>query len=393
MSVANLSAFARNFKALPKALPAMVNNVQQGMIISNKWSMRAEKHAPVDYTMQFEKFTPHNLQRSTCEVKNLWVDTKWGDDGNSREELAKRWYFLTDRWLAFHTQLLPACFGGWAFLGAQAYCLSNDSWIPSAFKQCAPENKKAYYEGKDLLRYKYTPAFLNQNKFMLEMTFPVPSEKWEDVHEKNDVRRNPNHARDVAKFYAKIYPLHIQRRIVTKAMLRSMGMCPSFPLLKRVGATTRMRDIFECIFTEDVMVIKQKLVEKMSDEELFDYAWRRWMAPADKNLSRAELVQRVQDYHEFLGPEILEGKHPGLIGTYMYLIGYYNDPAFLTEDFSELEKDDFSNLQSWSRDLFMQRLEFENGPLRDQVEAHVAMKKAEREAKLAEVTKKQALEA
>lgn len=393
MSIANLSAFARNVKVLPAVVPTLINNAKSGMITQNKWAMRAEKHAPEDYNMQFERITPTNYQRSTCETKNLWIDTKWGDDGNSREELAKRWYFITDRWLAFHTQLLPACFGGWAFIAAQAYCLANDSWLCSAFTQVSAENKKAYFEGKDNLRYKYTPAWLNQNKFLLEASFPVPSEKWNDVHEKNDVRRNPNHARDVAKFYSKYYPLHIQKRTVTKGIMRSMGMCPSFPLFKRVGATTRMRDIFECIFTEDVMVIKQKLVEKMSDEELFCYAWRRWMAPADKNLSRAELIQRVEDYHEFLGPEILDGKHPGIVGTYMYLLGYYNDPAFLDQDFSELEKNDFENLGNWSRDHFMKRMEFENGPLRDQIEAHVAAKKAEREAKLAEVAKKQELEA
>jgi len=393
MALASGASFARNAKNLPKALPLALSSISAGLATEQKMGKRAAEFAPADYNMMFEKLTPTSYQRNTCERKNLWIDTTWGDHGNTRKELVDRWYFLTDRWKAFHCQFLPACFGGYAFVGAQAYVLANDSWTPSAFRLVDEESKKAWYNGQDLLRYKYTPAFLNENKFKLEMSFPVPGEKWNDVHEKNDVRRNPEWAHDVARFFEKYYPLHIQKRQIVKAVMRSMGACPSFPLLKKVGATTRVRDIFEVIWTEDVMVIKQGLAEKMTDDELFCYCWRRWMAPADKNLTRAQLLERVADYHKMLGPSILKGDHPGVIGTYMYLIGYYNDPAFQTAEFDDLEKDDFANLQNWSRDLFMKRLEFENGPLRDQVEAHVVAEKAKREARLAEIQKRHELQA
>lgn len=393
MSLASLASFKRNAVALPKVLPMISNQIAEGIATERKVKARADQFAPEDYKMMFEKFTPTSMQRNTCEKKNLFIDTTWADQGNTRQELVNRWYFLTDRWNAFHCQFLPLCTGGYGFLAAQAYVLSNDSWTPSAFRMVDAESKKAWYEGRDLLRYKYTPAFLNENKFKLEMTFPVPSEKWNDIHEKNDVRRNPEWARDVAKFYAKYYPLHIQKRQLVKGLMRTMGACPSFPLLKKVGATTRVRDLFECIFTEDVMVMKGKLLDTMSDDELACYAWRRFLAPQDKELTRAQLLERCNDYHTMLGEDVLKGEHPGIIGSYMYMIGYYNDPAFLTEDFSELEKDDFSNLGNWSRDLFMQRLEFENGPLRDQVEAHVVKQKAEQEARLAEIKARHEIQA
>lgn len=386
MSVANFGAFRRNVGNIAKAYPLITGGFFNGLNLEAKVKARAEKFAPEDYKIGYEKFTPTTFGRQPCEVKNLWVDTKWGDDGNPRQDLVDLWYFRTDRWRAFHWQFLPLAFGGNVWLAAQAYALANDSWLPSAFRSVDAESKKAWYDAQDLLRYKYTPGFLNMNKFLFEWSFPAVAEKWEDVHEKNDVRRNPEWARDVAKFYAKYYPLHVMKRRVAYGLLRTMGS-PSWPMMKKAGACTRFRDIYELTFTEDVMVIKQNLLQGMTDDELFDYCWRRYLTPRDKNLSRQDMLTRANDYHKFLGPEILDGKHPGLVGTHMYLIGYYNDPAFLENDISDLDKDDYTHMASWTRDLFQKRLEFENGPLRDQIEAHVVAQKAKQEARLAELKK------
>jgi len=71
--------------------------------------------------------------------------------------------------------------------------------------------------------------------------------------------------------------------------------------------------------------------------------------------------------------------------TIGYVFGNYDEPGYLETDFSDLERNDYEHLSYWSKDSFIKRLEFENGPLRDQVEATVQKKLADRDAALKKV--------
>ncbi|EPY27735.1 hypothetical protein AGDE_10617 [Angomonas deanei] len=181
-----------------------------------------------------------------------------------------------------------------------------------------------------------------------------------------------------------MYDGFIKFETIKRKSLRHLSRCmniPTFPMLTRMCNSTRVRDYWNLAWNEDYMVITQKLHEKMSDEELADYAWRRFLAPTDKELTRDQIMERVQDYHTFLGPKFVEeGKAPNLIILTNYVLGYYNDPAFLTEDIASLDGNDYEYMQHLGKDAFLRRLEFENGPLRDQVEAHTQKLIAERAA-------------
>jgi hypothetical protein len=130
--------------------------------------------------------------------------------------------------------------------------------------------------------------------------------------------------------------------------------------------------------------MKQDLLQTMTDAELYDYAWRRYIAPYDKNLNREQLLERIGDYHTVLGGEkFLEtGTACNIYVLTTYCFSHYFEPAYLEGDISELDGNDFENISQWGKDVYLQRLEFENGPLRDQVEAYGQKKIDERAAKL-----------
>eukprot|EP00455_Lapot_gusevi_P047661 TRINITY_DN6475_c0_g1_i3.p2 TRINITY_DN6475_c0_g1~~TRINITY_DN6475_c0_g1_i3.p2 ORF type:complete len:187 (-),score=47.75 TRINITY_DN6475_c0_g1_i3:257-817(-) len=171
------------------------------------------------------------------------------------------------------------------------------------------------------------------------------------------------------------------RRKSLRLLCRSM-VFPTFPMWSRLCQGTRVRDYWNLAWNEDYIVIRDGLQNTMTDAELYDYAWRRFLAPYDKNLSREEVAKRVADYHTLLGEEFMtSGKAPNLVVLSNYAFGYYNEPSYLEEDIAELDKNDYDHLASWGKDAFLRRLEFENGPLRDQVEAHTQRLLAERKAK------------
>ncbi|EPY26078.1 hypothetical protein STCU_06332 [Strigomonas culicis] len=277
-----------------------------------------------------------------------------------------------DVWRLSHVAGTAFVLGGYS-IPLSLFWLANDTWIPSTFST-AEADKQAWREAQDLYRYRNAPSYLMETKWFFDFhAYPLKPEHergWDELFEKNDVRRDPAIVRAAAEMYDGFIKLETIKRKSLRHLSRSMNI-PTFPMLTRLCNSTRVRDYWNLAFNEDYMVITQKLHEKMSDEDLYDYAWRRYLAPYDKKLNREQLLERVSDYHTFLGPKFVEeGKAPNLIILTNYVLGYYNDPAFLTEDITALDRNDYDHLASYGKDAFLRRLEFENGPLRDQVEAH-----------------------
>jgi hypothetical protein len=260
--------------------------------------------------------------------------------------------------------------------------------MPSTVGATDPAVLNEWRRAQDLYRYKFAPAYLTDFRWVFEMHFGVSqvnSAAWEEMFEKNDTRRNPVKCASLHDMYEVPFPFHHITCKRCRAIVRAMGI-PSFPFLGKINGQTRIRDYFEIIFNEDYMVMQPGALQALDDAALFDYAWRRFLAPVDKNLTKAQLLERVQDYHTFLGGDkFLEtAKAPNLFVTIAYCMGSYNEPAYLEGDISELDGDDYAHLQGWGRDMFLRRLEFENGPLRDQVEAHSIKSLEERQKKLSE---------
>ncbi|TPP54616.1 hypothetical protein CGC20_22045 [Leishmania donovani] len=275
---------------------------------------RGYKHGPQEFYEQAEVYTPDYWKRGHSQDKNMWVDM------NLSEE--------------------------------------------------TEEEKKAWREAQDMYRYRSAPSYIMDTKWYFDFhAYPwnaTQERAWDDLFEKNNVRRDPKLLRPAAEMYDGFLKFYQIRRKSLRHLARSMNL-PTFPLLSRTCASTRVRDYWNLAWNEDYMVITQKLHHQMSDEDLHDYAWRRFLAPYDKNLSRDEIMTRVNDYHEFLGPKFVEeGKAPNLIILTNYVLGYYNDPAYLVEDISALDGNDFEYMAHYGKDAFLRRLEFENGPLRDQ---------------------------
>lgn len=367
----NTSLIAKNLKNFLPGMASFVSGASPAFATWKKIYDRQKKYGPVDFVEEHETWSPDYHKRFHSQSKNMWVDFDLSKEV-SQKEIAQLMTYKQDFWKVLH------CFSPLAVIGAyalpfSAVWLANDTWVPSTFNQ-SPEELKKWREAQDLYRYRFTPSYIQETKWFFDFhAYPFTEKQergWDELFEKNDVRRDPEAVRAAAKMYDGFIKFEYIKRKSLRNLCRSMNF-PTFPMWSRLCQGTRVRDYWQLAWNEDYMVIRDKLHETMSDEELYDYAWRRYLAPYDKNLNREQLLQRVNDYHTFLGPEFMEnGTAPNIIILTNYCLGYYNDPAYLVEDFEELEKNDYDHLASWGKDAFLRRLEFENGPLRDQVEAH-----------------------
>ena len=389
MSTGSFGQLVKNAKNVVPGFVALASNANSAFttwrVINNRrWNL-----APQDRREDVEVFSTDFQKRSSLDQKrNMWVDKELSSEV-SQQQMAKLIQTTIDGWKVGHCVALPLfAVGGYA-VPLMSLWLGNDTWMPSTVPQTA-EDKKQWLAAQDMYRYKYAPAYLMEIRHSLEHTKVVPTEYeagWDEVFEKNDVSRKPELCRLGADMYAQqgLRTFNAKRRD-HRAMARAFGFA-SYPMLAQICMASRLRNFWELTWNEDYMVITEKLHEQMSDEELFDYAWRRALAPADKELSREQIMQRVTDYHTFLGPKFVEdGEAPHMMMTAAYCLGNYNDPAFLDQDIAELEKNDYEHMSNWPKDAYMRRLEFENGPLRDQVEAHTQKVLTERN-QAAEVSK------
>eukprot|EP00760_Papus_ankaliazontas_P014246 PhM_4_TR15/c0_g1_i1/m.38597 len=383
MATGSPAVLSKNLRNLVAGTTTFAAQASKAFGVWKTMKDRAQEHAPEEYRLQAEVYEHAFWKRHLCQEKNFWVDAKLGDV-MSRKELGEYHEFRFDLYKVMHPLAGTGLLGGWALL-AWPLWFANDTWMPSTFNKSAEELRE-WRAAQDLYRYKFIPAMLSDYRWWYEFHIKIKEEKaagWEEMFERNDVRRDPTKCAVISDVYA---PFFCVRRKQARAIGRAMGL-PTFPQFGKICLQTRIRDYWEIALTEDYMVMSQPgSLEGMTDAELESYAWRRYLAPVDKNLDRETLLQRCRDYHEFLGgAKFLETqKAPNLFVVFAYCAGYYNEPAYLTSDISELEGDDFAHLKDWGRDAFQRRLEFENGPLRDEVEAHSFKKLAERQAKLAE---------
>lgn len=364
--------------------PGLALFAKQSQEASDIWLRiynRQLKYGPTEFVEQSETFSPDYHKRFHSQDKNMWVDKELSKEV-SQQELAKLMTYKLDMWRMAHCLGSAFVVGGYS-LPLALFWLANDTWVPSCFNS-TPAELEAWRHAQDMYRYRSIPSYLTDTKWHFDFhAYPwneTQERAWDDLFEKNDVRRDPKLVRHAAGMYDGFVKFELIRRKSLRHLCRSMNI-PTFPMLARLCNGTRVRDYWNLAWCEDYMVITQKLHEKMSDQELYDYAWRRFLAPYDKKLTREQVMERVEDYFAFLGPEFVEtGKAPNLVILTNYVMGYYNDPAYLEEDIAELDKNDYDHLASWGKDAFLRRLEFENGPLRDQVEAHTQKLLAERAA-------------
>eukprot|EP00796_Vickermania_ingenoplastis_P010097 gene10097-7065_t len=346
----NWKIFQKNARNFVPGINALIANGKAAYETWLKIYDRGYELGPVDFKEQKESYTVDYWKRGHCQKTNMWVDREL-QSAVSQKDIAQLRYL-----------------GGYA-LPLAVIWLANDTWIPSTFN-VTEEEKKSWREAQDLYRYRSAPSYLTETKSAPGMI----------CLKKNDVRRDPKIVRNAAEMYDHFFTFVSIRRKTLRHLSRSMNL-PTFPMLTRLCNSTRVKDYWNLIFNEDYMTITNELHESMSDEELYDFAWRRFLAPYDKELTREMLLTRINDYFDFLGePFLADGTTPNLIILTNYVLGYYNDPAFLEEDITALEGNDFEYMASYGKDAFLRRLEFENGPLRDQVEAHTQKLLAEREA-------------
>jgi len=382
MSAGSYSVLAKNAKQLIPGLAAYAGSVGPNLGTLKKIKDRQWNLGPKEHKEQKEMWDECYWKKGISQKYNMWVDQELHTEV-SRKELAQLIQWKVDSWKVATVSLPCALTGGYGLIAAPLW-LGNDTWMPSSMPQ-TPEALAEWRASQDLYRYKYAAACIYPFKWWLEMTVHIPEKYhagWEEMFEKNDVRRDAAKIAHVSKMYECFQPFTHIRRQQARMIGRAMGI-PTFPTWSKICLHARIREYWELIVNEDFMVRKQNLLATMSDEEVQDFAWRRYLSPYDKKLTREQVVQRIEDYWTVLGEDFMTtGKFSSVFVITSYVFGFYNEPAYLEGDMSELDSNDFEGMKEFGKDTYLQRLEFENGPLRDQVEAHGQKKLAEIEAKL-----------
>jgi hypothetical protein len=373
MSQSSFKTLAKNVKNLVPAAIALATQGSQAFGTWRKIYDRGQKYGPEDYVDQAEVYCGGYDKRQMCQRKNVWIDTKLSEEV-SQKELAQLISYKVDFWRTCHTGWATFFLGGYA-LPIWIFWLGNDTHIPSQFN-ANKEELAAWREAQDLYRYKHAPNLVSYFKYILDYSGPSvqPDQEkgWLGIQEKNNVHRDPKACRVAAEILDRDdrFIMNNWWRRQNAYHARPMNI-PTFPLMSRSCMAVRIRDYWNLIWNEDFMTIKGSLLDGMTDEEVYDFAWRRFLSPYDLKLTREQNIQRINDYFTFLGQDFIDHqKTPNLNALAMWCFGHYNEPAFLVDDISDLDANDYDNLKSWSADVFLRRLEFENGPLRDQVEAH-----------------------
>lgn len=384
MSTGSFPVLVKNAKQFVPGMTAFGSSFTANIGMLKKFKDRQWANAPQEHKDVAEAWDTDYWKRGWCQKKNMWVDKELHTEF-SRKDLASLMTFKMDGWKVGHWLAPTALTGGYGLV-ALPFWLANDTWQPSTMPQTA-EARAEWREAQDMYRYKYCPASVTAFRWWVEHSIPVPEKfahGWEElVNERNNVRRDATAIAGVSELYDKYQTFPWIRRQQARMIGRAMGMS-TFPTWSKICLQTRIKDYWELAWNEDYMVMSQNLLNGMSDEELYDYAWRRYLAPYDKNLNREQLLERINDYHVVVGGDkfVQTGQANNIFVVTAYCFSHYFEPAYLEGDIAELDGNDFTNISQWGKDVYLQRLEFENGPLRDQVEAYGQKKVAEREAKL-----------
>lgn len=386
MASSSMPVLMSNIKNIIPGTAKYLSSIPANLATLKKINDRQWNFGPEDVKTQCEVYETYFWKRH-IDQRNMWVDKDLKTEV-TRKELSDLHRFKIDTWRAGHCLALPlGIFGGYAAPWLVAW-MGTYNHMLSTVPQTA-EERKTYYEQQDLYRYKYVQPYRVYWKWMLEMNIDIPEKYhagWEEMFLKNDQRRNPALIRQTDEFMEHYQKFSLLSRKQIRAIARAMCI-PTYPTFGKICPQKRVADYWEIAWNEDYVVLSTpNALAEMSDEELFDYAWRRFLTPYDKNLTREQVLERVNDYHAFLGKDFAtEAKQPNLFQTIGYVFGHYDDPGYLENDFAELENNDYEHLSYWAKDSFVKRLEFENGPLRDQVEAVTQKKIADRQQMLKNV--------
>jgi len=384
MATGSLATLQKNALNAFSGVSKMATAAPGAFATWKKWQDRRWTQGPSHIQEQAEFYEPTTGRRRFCQRKNMWVDKEL-DSEVSHKEMVELINFKQDMWKAIHWGMWLPLVGVYA-LPLYAWGFATNNYTPRCFNNNA-EQLADWRRDQDLMRYKHSPSYCAQERWWFNFYINMSEEGgaiFDNLVDKNTVPKDPVQLRRYAESLdmTGVNFIHC-RRTQMRSFLRALT-APTTPWWNDVNAQVRLRDFWDLTWNEDYMVVKGQLHKTMSSEDLHDYAWRRFLAPYDQGLSTEQVMDRVEKYHTFLGPNFLrEGYTPNIWVCQMYCLGNYHEASYLTEDIKDLENcDDYVHLQTWAKDAFLQRMEFENGPLRDQVEAHSFKALEERKKKL-----------
>jgi len=405
MAAGSLGVLQRNLLGFPGGVKTLLSQAPKAFAVQKTIWDRQAKLSPWYFRDGAEVF--YLTQKSYLDPNlHIWVDRNL-HEAVSWEDIHNFVQFKVDV-----ARLAPAV----ASVGLTAgygvlswpFWLGNNSYSPSVFSR-TPEDLANWREAQDLQRYRYAHAYLNYLRGHLEGSVGNVPAIWTNVSEevsaknhkgwehlfnfKNNTRRDELAIKDLDEFFRTEASFWRYEIYLYRNMLRTMNFSPALNTTRHMQH--RILTFWNDRFNEDWVLKAQKGgADGLTDEQLYEYANARLLAPYDAKLSRRQILDRVAQYnvltqevvkssrffdnppsyfalldkyHDAPLPEVVEPVNTILL--HAFVCGFYNEPGYLEMDAQDIQLNDFP-LQNTTKELFQARLAFENGPLRDQVEVH-----------------------
>eukprot|EP01065_Artemidia_motanka_P050162 TRINITY_DN8517_c0_g1_i1.p1 TRINITY_DN8517_c0_g1~~TRINITY_DN8517_c0_g1_i1.p1 ORF type:complete len:409 (+),score=160.56 TRINITY_DN8517_c0_g1_i1:83-1228(+) len=271
-----------------------------------------------------------------------------------------------------------------AVVGLPFWC-GSPHLLPSTFFSGADQQREAGIMRDQEVHVKFAPACAHQHLATLEYWAamePKFNEAFDSIGHGFTAKKDAKAIRRFAQFAGKVEGSSLPYvRMDVGGWFRGTDCyqtCaflgkPIFGVSARAMAA-RFVEHYRDLYQEDKLIQKEGL-STIDDHELYQICSRRNVARWEEGLNRARLEDRYSKWATLT--EVKEGSdYVPLRVVVAYQTAHYRDPGFLDSTLSELDEDAFPAALSWPNDAFQRRLEFENGPLADQVRAYVAQQEA-----------------
>eukprot|EP01063_Lacrimia_lanifica_P015188 TRINITY_DN22006_c0_g1_i1.p1 TRINITY_DN22006_c0_g1~~TRINITY_DN22006_c0_g1_i1.p1 ORF type:complete len:392 (+),score=168.82 TRINITY_DN22006_c0_g1_i1:45-1220(+) len=346
----------------------------------NNWLQTA---APVSATEQTDQIFSWFYQSWQLDEQKRIVVSE--DCPMSRKEFTEMCQLQRDLNIMMKPMIYTGMCGGLSLVLLPEWASAAEN-LPSNFFK-TEEEKKAWHLARDQeVHIKHAPLAAHTQSRFLEF-FISNEAKYSDVFDSIadgfGANKDPVALKKMGQFIAKQHTCSLG--MVTadvsswhrgrEHMDASNFLGLPFTFLSAEALSSRVIDHYKMLYQEDALINKEG-VASLSDYELYEVCNRRLIARFEEELSRATLEARLADWMTFTGKGENDEFRTPIRLVLCYQASYFRDPGFLEEDLSSLDKDSFPTAWNWAQNSFERRVEFESGPLADQVRAHLTQVEA-----------------
>jgi len=368
-----------NLAKAPVAIAKLASNAAAARGVKAKFLQHVYSKGPQD---QLEE-EYHRWYTSWMETeKKIYVDS---DLDIPRKDFTKFVEHMEDADLTGFASMFAFMGGGVPALLASPIWASSVQYLPSTFFGDEKSLREWGTVKDQEVHIKYAPTTAYLHGKTLEhwaAMDPKYNEAFDSISDGFRGKKDAKAIRKFAQYVGKVGTCsqHLVRADVG-GWFRSndhqytscfLGLPYTFYSVKALSG--RLVEKYRALYQEDKLIQKEGL-NALSDFELYRICNRRLVARWEEDLNRQQLEARYGDWATFT--EVKAGSdYVPIRAVVLYQTSFFRDPGFLDERIETLDEDVWPEHFSWAKDCFERRIDFEQGALRHQVQAHLEAQEA-----------------